>query len=125
MRGKIEAMRRIQAASLIVALLAAPLALMTGAQAGAAQQCAMACCRGRHVAAAKMQCGHTARDAQSVICQCTERGPDYGLNSPLPPFHLSPGAKLTAMRPMRASFSTAAILDSAGYFPPPFNPPKA
>ncbi|HKF52748.1 MAG TPA: hypothetical protein VKB26_10565 [Candidatus Acidoferrales bacterium] len=123
--GRKMAMRRIQAATLIVALLAVPLALVARADAGMAQECAMACCRGRHVSAAKMKCGRAAKDAQNATCQCAEHGPDYGLNSPLPPFQLSAGAKLPAMRPARAICVAMTISDFAGYFPPPFNPPRA
>jgi len=117
--------RRIQAATLIVALLAVPLALVARAQAGASQECAMACCRGRHVAATKMKCGHASKGAQNATCQCTEHGPDYGLNSPLPPFQLSAGAKLPALRPVQAVRAAMVISDFAGYLPPPFNPPRA
>jgi hypothetical protein len=120
--------RRIQAASLIVALLAVPLALAARGYADASQECAMACCRGRHVSAAKMKCGHAAKSGgDAVLCTmgCESHTPDYGLNCPLPPFQLSASAKLPAMRPARASFSAMMILDFAGYFSPPFNPPRA
>jgi hypothetical protein len=110
-----------------VALLAVPLALMAREYASAVQECTMACCRGRHVSAAKMKCGHAAKGgAGAALCTmgCESQTTDYGLNCPLPPFQLSASAKLPAMRPGRLSFSVAEILDFAGYFPPPFNPPR-
>lgn len=124
---RLVAMRRIQAATLIVALLAVPLALVARGYAGASQECAMACCRGHHVAAMKMKCGHAAqgRGAQSAICQCTEHGPDYGLNCPVPPFQLSVAVKLPAMSFARDVRVAITISDFAGYFPPPFDPPRA
>ena len=118
-------MRRVQIAGLILALLAAPLALMAGAQAGAAQECAMACCRGRRVNAAQMKCGNAAKSAQIAVCQCAEHGPAFGLNCPLPLFQVSASTKLPAMKAMRTNPAVAMILDFAGYFPPPFNPPRA
>lgn len=122
---RLVAMRRVQAATLIVALLAVPLALVAQGYAGAAQECVMACCRGRHVSAAKMKCGHAAKSGAAVCAMgCESQTQDYGLNGPLPPFQLSASVKLPAMRPVRVSFSAAAILDFAGYFSPPFNPPR-
>lgn len=117
--------RRAQAAALIVALLTVPLALVERGYAVAAEECAMACCRGRHLSAARMKCGHAAKAAQIATCQCTEHSPDYGLSSPLPPFQLSAGAKLPAMAPARAIRAALMISDFAGYFPPPFEPPRA
>lgn len=124
---RLMAMRRIQAATLIMALLTVPLALVARGYAGASQECAMACCRGRHVAAMKMNCGHSAqnRGAHTAMCQCTEHGPDYGLNCPVPPFELRASVKLPAMSAARAVCAAMTISDFAGYFPPPFNPPRA
>ncbi len=118
-------MRRIQAASLIVALLAVPLALLARGYAGAAQECAMACCRGRHVSAEKMKCDRAAKSGAAVcIMGCQSQTPDYGLNCPLPPFQLSASAKLPEMSLARTHRVAMMISDFAGYFPPPFNPPR-
>lgn len=124
---RLVAMRRIQAATLIVALFAVPLALVARGYAGASQECAMSCCRGRHVAAMKMKCAHAAQGqgTQSAMCQCTEHGPDFGLNCPLPPFELGTGVRLPVMNLERAVRGTMTISGSTGYFPPPFNPPRA
>jgi hypothetical protein len=51
--------------------------------------------------------------------------PDYGLASPLAPFQLVASAKLPARCETRANFAAASVLEFAGYFPPPFNPPRA
>lgn len=120
-------MRRIQIAGLILAVLAAPLALLAGAQAGAAQECAMACCRGRHVSATMMKCGHAAKGGAMACIMGCESQPTaaYALNAALPKISLAQGAVLPVMLAMRGHFAAMTVLDLAGYFPPPFNPPRA
>ncbi|MGH9866485.1 MAG: hypothetical protein ACRD4H_13840, partial [Candidatus Acidiferrales bacterium] len=79
--------RRIQAASLIVALLAVPFALVARAYACAPQECTMMCCLAHKHAGRgmKMNC-HGAADASACVMQCSSRqSVDYGLASPLPP----------------------------------------
>lgn len=123
---RLVAMRRIQTAGLIVALLAAPLALMAGARAGAAQECAMACCRGRRVNTAKMKCGNTAKSGATMCTMGCESQPmgTYALNSALPKISLAQGPVLPAMKTMHGTFAAMMILNFAGHFPPPFNPPR-
>jgi hypothetical protein len=117
-------MRRMQAASLIVALLAVPLALVARAYACAPQECTMACCRGRHAMA--KDCQHSASGAMSCTMGCNSQAtPDYGLAAPLPPFQLSAGLRLPGLKATRAILPVVAVSDFAGYSPPPFNPPRA
>lgn len=124
---RLVAMRRIQAATLIVALLAVPLALVARAYAGASEECTMACCRGRHATAMKMNmCKHASKGAAPCTMGCdSQPAPDYGLASPLGPFQLAAVAQLPTRGMARDNFVTARVFDSAGYFPPPFNPPRA
>lgn len=117
-------MRRIQAASLIVALLAVPLALVARGYACSPQECMMACCRGRH--AMKMDCSHSGRGmAMCTMCRNSQATPDYGLAAPIAPFQLSAGVQLPGLKATRAISPAAAVSDSAGYFPPPFQPPRS
>ncbi|MFZ0638273.1 MAG: hypothetical protein WAN33_10870 [Candidatus Acidiferrales bacterium] len=116
--------RRIQAASLIVALLAVPLALVARGYACGPQECTMACCRGRHVMA--KDCQHSASGAMSCATGChSQATPDYGLAAPIAPFQLSAGVQLPGLKAARAISPVAAVSDFAGYSPPPFNPPRA
>lgn len=126
-RAKIgDVKKRIQAASLIVALLAVPLALVARAYAGGPVRCTMMCCR-MHQAANAMKCGHSARSAsQSVIGCAAQTGTDYGLASPLPPFQLETGVRVAGMRVARASTAKRTnVTDLAGFEFPPFQPPRA
>lgn len=123
-RVKIQAMRRIQAASLIVALLAAPLALVARGYACAPQECTMACCRGRH--GMKMDCSHSAPGmAMCMMCHNSQATPDYGLAAPIAPFQLAAAAKLPRPEVRRTASVKDAAADSAGYSLPPFQPPRA
>lgn len=127
MRAKIVAMRRLQSAGLILALLAAPLALVAGAQVGASQECVMACCRGRHASAAQMKCSHAAKSGATACTMGCNSQPaaTYVLNGALPKISLARAAALPAMKATRESFPAMTISGFAGYFPPPFNPPRA
>ena len=117
-------MRRIQAVSLVLALLAVPLALVARGQVCAAQECAMACCRGHH--AMKMKCGHGAAGMNHcAMCSESRPMPDYGLASPIAPFDLPASVELPRLAAARAVSVVIAVSDSAGHFPPPFNPPRA
>lgn len=123
MRVKIKLMRRIQAAALVVALLAVPAALVARAYAGLLD-CTMMCCRGHQ--SMKMNCGHAARGAaQCAMCSDSKPTPDYGLASPLAPFELQESTKLSARSVTRENFVAAKVLEFEGYVSPPFNPPRA
>ncbi|MGB6482703.1 MAG: hypothetical protein WBE86_04365 [Candidatus Acidiferrales bacterium] len=116
-------MRRIKAASLIIALLAVPLALVARAYACAPQECAMACCRGHHAMA--KDCQHSASGAMSCTMGCNSQAtPDYGLAAPLPPFQLSAGLQLPGLNAARAASTIVAVSDFAGFSVPPFQPPR-
>lgn len=119
-------MRRIPTAGVIFALLAAPLALMAGAQVSVSQECPMACCRGRHASAAQMKC-HAAKGGAAACMMGCESQPAaaYALDGALPKISLARGAMLPVMQPTRGYFAAVPIFDFAGYFPPPFNPPRA
>ena len=70
-------------------------------------------------------CKHASKGAALCAMGCETQTPDYGLNCPLPPFQLSASAKLPEMSLARTHRVAMTISDFAGYFPPPFNPPRA
>ena len=84
----------------------------------------MACCRGRHIM--KMDCIHSGPGmAMCTMCRSSHPTPDYGLAAPIAPFQLSAGVPLPAPGVARTNFDAMTVSDFAGYFPPPFNPPRA
>jgi hypothetical protein len=120
--AKMAVMRRIQAAGVVLALLAVPLALVARGQVCASQQCVMACCRGHHA----MKCGRGAAGmSHCAMCSESRPMPDYGLASPIAPFDLPASVELPRPVAARAVSVVMAVSDSAGHFSPPFNPPRA
>ncbi|MHB8413678.1 MAG: hypothetical protein ACYDDI_17290 [Candidatus Acidiferrales bacterium] len=124
-----KVMRRIQAASLIIALLAVPLTLVARAYACAPQKCTMMCClpHGGHAAhAMKMDCQHSASGASACMMRCSSLGKtiDYGLASPIAPTQLSAAPALPAPELARAN-ATAIFPAILNGFPRiPFDPPR-
>jgi len=122
-------MRRIQAVSVIVALLAVPLALVARGYACASQNCTMMCClsSGRHSAhAMNMDCQHSSSGASACMMRCSSRGKavDYGLASPIAPTQLSAVSALPAPDLARAN-ATAIFPAMLNGFPRlPFDPPR-
>lgn len=116
-------MRRIQAAALVLALFAVPMALVARALAGAPQECAMACCRGERAMA--MHCAHGAGATPFAMCGRATQMPDYGLAAPVAPTELSASVALEKPRVRRASFGFTDLNFTNGYSFPPFEPPRA
>src|SRR5579859_7524373 len=95
-------MRRIQSVSLIIALLAVPLALLARSYACAPQQCTMMCCP-PHRHAIKMNCSG-ASGALACAMQCnSHKNIDYGLAAPLPSTQIAEGSALPALKVTRLS----------------------
>lgn len=116
-------MRRIQSAALALALFAVPMALVARAYAGAAQECAMACCRGERASA--MHCAHGTGATPFAMCGRAAHMPDYGLAAPIAPTELSASVALEKPQARRASFAFAVLNFTTGYYFPPFEPPRA
>ncbi|HKV29361.1 MAG TPA: hypothetical protein VJN90_13915 [Candidatus Acidoferrales bacterium] len=120
-------MRRIQAASLIVALLAAPFALMARGYTCAPRQCTMMCClwhknAGHNV---KMNC-HGMTSASLCVMRCnSQQSIDYGLASPFAPTQLQAAISLPAPAVIQASFSAVQPRVVTGFSRIPFEPPRS
>lgn len=116
-------LRRIQSATLVMALFAVPMALVARAFAGAAQECAMACCRGER--AKTMHCAHGAGATPFAMCGRAAQMPDYGLAAPIAPTELSASVTLEKPQARRMSLGVTGLNFSNGYSFPPFEPPRA
>jgi len=120
-------MRRIQAVSLLIALLAVPLALIARGYACVPQQCTMMCClpHARADAHMKMNCSGAGR-APACTMQCnSHKNVDYGLTAPLAPTQLAEGVALSAPKVSRLSFFLLRHMASSGFTFQPFKPPRA
>ncbi|MFZ0416205.1 MAG: hypothetical protein WBE20_09505 [Candidatus Acidiferrales bacterium] len=117
--------QRIQSGLLIVALLAAPFALMARGYACAPKQCTMLCCLHRNHAMGGM-CNHSSSGVSNCMMRCNSRaGLDYGLASPLPPTQLSAATAVPPLASAWAISPVAAVSDFAGFSVPPFQPPRS
>lgn len=120
-------MRRIQTVSLIIALLAVPLALVARSYACAPQRCTMMCCllhkhAGSHM---KMDCSG-ASGASACTMQCnSQKNIDYGLAAPLAPTQLAEGLAIPSPKVARLSLFFSGEIVSAGFTFEPFRPPRA
>src|SRR5487761_176317 len=114
-------MRRIQAVSLIIALLAVTLALVARGYGCALQRCTMMCC----LPHTKMNCSG-ASGAPACKMQCnSHKNIDYGLASPLAPTQLAEGVTLPAPKVARLSSFLPRHMASSGFAFEPFKPPRA
>ncbi|MHB8540163.1 MAG: hypothetical protein ACYDCD_04365 [Candidatus Acidiferrales bacterium] len=121
-------LRRIQAVSVIGALLAVPLTLVAPAYACGPQECTMMCCllHGGHPAhAMNMDCQQSGSGASACMMRCSSRRKiDYGLASPIAPTQLSAVPALPAPELARAN-ATAIFPAILNGFPRiPFDPPR-
>jgi len=117
--------RRIQSVSLILALLAVPLALVARGYACAPQQCTMMCCLA-HKHAMNMNCaGSGSAGSSACAMQCSSnKNIDYGLASPLPPTQLSAAFLLPAPRSAEMLFAADYRHAVSGFSRIPFEPPR-
>jgi len=120
--------RRIQAVSLVIALLAVPLALVARGYACAPQQCTMMCClahkHGSH--SMNMNCaGRGSAGSSACAMRCSSnKNLDYGLASPLPPTQLSAALAPAAPRTAETLFSGDYRDVIPGFSRIPFEPPR-
>ncbi|HET6198881.1 MAG TPA: hypothetical protein VFD93_00945 [Candidatus Acidoferrales bacterium] len=116
--------RRIQSAALILALLAAPLALLSRSYACAASQCTMMCCLPhKHARAMSMHCQSDAAGACAMHCD-SQKNLDYGLASPLPPTQLRAAFTLPAPEPAEMLFLAHNPRVANGFSRIPLEPPR-
>jgi hypothetical protein len=112
-------MRRAQAILVVVALLAAPLALLARGMACESSSCTMMCC---------LPQGSHSHQGQPMACNCPmksgKRLPDFGLLAPIAP--TAPAAHVTLAAPeiTRGFFSVFAQSASSGFLSAPFEPPR-
>jgi hypothetical protein len=137
----LQPMRRAQAILVMIALLAAPLALLAPAAGAAMASCEGMCClphHGPHSSAAQHpaaqnheaageSCEHgAAQQPMNCAMKCGEVAPDYGFLSSLAPAKASSLVSIA-----RIDLSTGSSLPSAanaslpGFLADPFQPPRA
>ena len=129
-------MRRVHAILAVLALLAAPLALL--ARAGACEKpcCEALCCAAKHSGGAKMaqdsgagtlchrQVPANAADSCYWKSLCNH-SLDYGFASPLPPTVLTHASSLAGPQPGITFSSASEILTNSGFALAPFQPPRS
>lgn len=116
--------RRIQSVALILALLAAPLALLSRSYACSAGQCTMICCLPhQHARAMSMHCHSDAAGACAMHCD-SKKNVDYGLASPLPPTQLQAAFTLPEPAPAEMFFLAGNPRVANGFSRIPFEPPR-
>jgi hypothetical protein len=117
-------MRRIQSLTLILALLAVPLALLSRSHAYSSSQCTMMCCLSRkHARAMSMHCHSDAAGGCVMHCD-SQKNLDYGLASPLPPTQLQAAFTLPASGPAQLVFFADNPHVANGFSRIPFEPPR-
>lgn len=132
-------MRRVQAILAILALLAAPWALLARAYAAGMDGCDGYCClpHGPHAhhsqkhpgaaeSTAGMQCHHSdAGRALNCSMRSGYHNPDYGLLAPLVPVTPSAIQRISAPSASRHALIAALPEATAGFLAPPFEPPRS
>lgn len=124
-------MRRLRAISIIVALLAAPLALLARADCGETA-CDCTCSlvqkslssKDQH-AHAKMLCGQAAGQKPVCTMNAKHHPPDYGLNTLMAPTAPLSFAVLPPPDRARQIFVQQTQAASAGFLSAPFQPPRS
>jgi hypothetical protein len=123
-------MRRAQAILVILALLAAPLALLARSAAGSMSGCAGMCCpiHGSHAARVlheKMLCHH-GEAGHFFECAITpgHHGIDYGLIAPLAPTTPSAIAFIGSPDVNRSIAGQLHQVPTSGFLPTPLQPPR-
>src|ERR1700733_2272648 len=122
-------MRRIQAIVALLAILAAPLALIARGNA-CASSCAKYCCplsSQRANSTPKMNC-HDQSSSDSKDC-CSAPVPnhvlDYGFATPLPRTLLTAAVVVEAPQISHRSISRVKLNESSISVPPPIEPPRS
>ena len=129
-------MRRMQAILVVLAMLAAPMALL--ARAGACEQpcCATLCCASKHSAASQQASG---KETGGMLCHRQGQAPsepcimksgcnhalDYGFASPLPPTFLMAATVLIVPQLENEITGTAGISPQTGFALMPLQPPRS
>jgi len=126
-------MRRAQIIVVVLALLAAPLALLARSFSGSSSDCGQFCClpHGSHSSQtheamhANRSCQHGA--AHAVLCSMKSGHPgvDYGLNSPILPTSVSSLARIIPPDAWRSDFAWYRDFPAFGFPPAPLKPPRS
>jgi hypothetical protein len=130
-------MRRAHAILVIMALVAAPLALVARSLAASASDCNGYCCltHGRHSHRSQtpppkspddgMQC-HQGESARAMDCSMRSgyTGMDFGLLAPIVPVTPSLLDRIAAPAASRRSFTSALSATTVGFRSTPFEPPR-
>jgi len=127
-------MQRAQAIVLVLALFAAPLALLARASSGMGSECGSLCClpHGSHAAhppdsrESRMACHHgEAGHAMYCSMNAGHHLMDFGFLAPLAP--TTPSSSASLVLPLPARIAIAQSIDSlpSGFFAAPFEPPRS
>jgi hypothetical protein len=113
-------MRRIRALAVIIALLATPLALLARGMACEANSTTMMCCA--------VHGSHSHR-GQAMACHCATKSgtqaPDFGLIAPIAPTKVTSLARFANPEMTGQAFAIYTQSAAPGFFPAPFEPPRA
>jgi hypothetical protein len=131
-------MRRWEAILAICALVAAPLALLSGSTAGGPEGCGRFCClpHGAHNSPiphpvktekkAEMACHHGETGHMLECGMKSGNGPlEYAFAAPIPPTVLSASAKLAVPEISRQEFYCLDEFATPGILTAPFEPPRS
>ncbi len=127
-------MRRIQAIFVVIALLAAPLAVLArGTAASSPEACGRLCCLwgARHAhqsetPAGRATCHHRSLPrsdcAMKALC---DHSLAFSFVSPLPPTVMEAAALLHSLLRTPSALISSPITSLAGFLPAPFEPPRS
>ena len=115
-------MRRLQAIALVIALMAAPMALIAGAWECACtpRVCAMTCC---HDGKCMMRQHEQSLDSAMASCDCM-RLPSFVTLAPLTQMILPHPAPMPAVKRAVPVAPALALAILPGFLPSPFHPPR-
>jgi hypothetical protein len=131
--ASISTMRRLHAILALVAMLAAPLALLARAGACVHPCCEKLCCDSRQATATQesntvgMMCHrHASAAAETCFVKSNcNHALEYGFASPLPPTVFFAADELRAPQVQPRTFSLIEFSPRDGFFPTPFEPPRS
>jgi len=122
----------------ILALLAAPLALLARGMAGDMPGCTRACCLVRGPHSSHMPQPMTDSDGRGMSCHHDEVKPgcfclmrshrpqmDFGFLAPIAPTHVSAKVRITGPEFSSASLAQRADIPLPGFLSAPFEPPRS
>ncbi|MGA9144535.1 MAG: hypothetical protein WA664_15960 [Candidatus Acidiferrales bacterium] len=131
-------MQRVQAILLVLALFAAPLALLARVSSGIGSECGNLCCLRHGPHAAHSHADRTDSKEEGMACHHGEAGHamycsmraghhsmDYGFLAPVAPTAPSAFVRVALPAPSRATFAQTIDSFPSGFIVAPFEPPRS